>query len=155
MLITQIRPLERLVDDEATEPGTVNGLPDAAVLDFAGGLPGFPADRAFRLEMLAPELGPFLLMRSVTQTEICFVLTVVGSLFPDYAISIDEQHVANLGLESADDALVLAIVTLGEPATANLLGPVVVNRRTLAAAQVVQYESGYRASEPLTPRPED
>ena len=34
---------------------------------------------------------------------------------------------------------------------ANLLGPVVVNRRTRVAAQVVQYQSNYRAAEPLAP----
>jgi len=154
MLITQIRPHDQAVDDEAGAPETVRGLADAVILDFVGGLPGFPADRTFQLEMLAPEYGPFLLMRSVTHTEICFVLTVAGSFFPDYAVTIDEQHVANLGLESSEDAIVFAIVTLGDQATANLLGPVVVNRRTRAAAQVVQYESGYRASEPLVPLPE-
>ena len=94
------------------------------------------------------------MMRSVDETEICFVLVPPGALFPDYTIEIDEQHVASLGLESADDAVVMAIVTLGEPPTANLLGPLVVNRRTRAAAQVVQYQAGYRAAEPLTPRSE-
>jgi flagellar assembly factor FliW len=49
--------------------------------------------------------------------------------------------------------MVFTIVTLGQPPTANLLGPLVVNRRTRAAAQVVQYQSSYRAAEPLTPDP--
>jgi len=61
-----------------------------------------------------------------------------GNVFPDYTIEFDEQHVATLDWESADDAMVLASVTLGRPPTANLLGPLVVNRRTRAAAQVVQ-----------------
>ena len=72
-------------------------------------------------------------------------------MFPDYTIEIDEQHVASLGLETADDAIVMTIVTLGEPPTANLLGPLVVNRLTRSAAQVVQYQADYRAAEPLTP----
>ena len=46
--------------------------------------------------------------------------------------------------------MVLAIVTLGQPPTANLLGPLVVNRHTPGAAQVVQYPIDYRAAEPLT-----
>jgi flagellar assembly factor FliW len=90
-------------------------------------------------------------MRSVDQNEIRFVLVPPGALFPDYTIEIDEQHVDGLGLTSADDVLVLAIVTLGQPPTANLLGPLVVNRRTRAAAQVVQVQSRYRAAEPLAP----
>ncbi|HUY22915.1 MAG TPA: flagellar assembly protein FliW [Acidimicrobiales bacterium] len=154
MLITRIRPGEQAVETEAPTAGAGPGLPDRAVLDFAGGLPGFPGARGFRLEMLAPEYGPFFLMRSVDQAEICFVVTVAGALFPEYTVTIDEQHVASLGLASVDDAVVLCIITLGERPTANLLGPLVVNRQTQAAAQVVQYESGYRASEPLAPRSE-
>jgi flagellar assembly factor FliW len=129
-------------------------IPDGVLIDFAGGLPGFPASRQFRLERLAPELDPFCVMRSVNEAEICFVLVPPGAMFPDYTIEIDEQHVASLGLETADDAVVMTIVTLGEPPTANLLGPVVVNRLTRSAAQVVQYQADYRAAEPLTPRSE-
>jgi len=73
-------------------------------------------------------------MRSVDETGISFVLVSPGVLFPDDTIEIDEQHVATLALESAVDALVMAIVTLGVPPTANLLGLLVMNRRTPAAA---------------------
>jgi flagellar assembly factor FliW len=145
MLITQTAPDDQAVGTAATATA------DGPVLDFGAGIPGFPNSRHFRLEDLAPELQPFCVMRSVEESGISFVLVAPGVLFPDYTIEIDEQHVATLGLASADDVMVLAIVTLGQPPTANLLGPLVVNRRTLAAAQVVQYQSDYRAAEPLTP----
>jgi flagellar assembly factor FliW len=87
----------------------------------------------------------------VEEPTISFVLVAPGGPFPDYTIEIDEQHVANLGLESAEDAMVMTIITVGQPPTANLLGPLVVNRRTRVAAQVVQYQSNYRAAEPLAP----
>jgi flagellar assembly factor FliW len=149
MLITRSQS-----DDPAagTESSTDDdAFVDGAILDFGGGIPGFPASRHFKLETLAPELQPFCVMRSVNETGISFVLVAPGTLFPDYTIEIDEQHVANLELESADDAMVLSIVTLGHPPTANLLGPLVVNRRTRTAAQVVQYQSSYRVAEPLAP----
>ncbi|HVC71226.1 MAG TPA: flagellar assembly protein FliW [Acidimicrobiales bacterium] len=157
MLITRDRAEEPEVGAERSpaqesSAGRGDDSLDGAVVDFAGGLPGFPALRKFRLEVLAPDLQPFCQMRSVEESGICFTLVAPGALFPDYKIEIDEQHVASLGLESADDALVLAIVTLGEPPTANLLGPLVVNRHSRAAAQVVQYLSSHRAAEPLTPR---
>jgi len=41
------------------------------------------------------------------------VVVAPGVLFPNYTIEIDEQHVASLALGSADDVMVLAIVTLG------------------------------------------
>jgi flagellar assembly factor FliW len=150
MLITRTTSEEPALTD-AEEVADGDGLVDGAVLDFGGGIPGFPSSRHFRLETLAPELQPFCVMRSVSETGISFVLVSPGTLFPDYTIEIDEQHVATLGLDSADDAMVFTIVTLGQPPTANLLGPLVVNRRTQAAAQVVQYQSSYRAAEPLVP----
>lgn len=149
MLITRTQAGEPAPGTAAPEPVEDDGVVEGAVLDFGGGIPGFPASRHFRLETLAPELQPFCMMRSVSETGISFVLVAPGTLFPDYTIEIDEQHVANLGLDSADDAMVFTIVTLGHPPTANLLGPLVVNRRTRAAAQVVQYQSSYRAAEPL------
>jgi len=144
----EVKTTTSVTDDDAGE------VPAGGVLDFAGGIPGFPGSRRFRLERLAPELEPFCCMRSVEEDGISFVLVPPGDLFPDYAVEIDDQHVAGLGLASADDAEVLVVVTLGDPPTANLLGPVVINRHTGAAAQVVQYQSDYRAAEPLTPRPE-
>ena len=134
MLITQTASDDLAAGTEAPSPAEVDDFVDGAVLDFGGGIPGFPASRHFRLERLAPELQPFCVMRSVDETGISFVLVSPGVLFPDDTIEIDEQHVATLALESAVDALVMAIVTLGVPPTANLLGLLVMNRRTPAAA---------------------
>ena len=140
--------------EESHAPGTADeDLGDGVVLDFGAGIPGFPGRRHFRVERLAAEMEPFCVMRSVEDDGVSFVLVPPGVLFADYTIEIDEQHVESLGLGSAEDVTVLAIVTLGQPPSANLLGPLVVNRRNRLAAQVVQYQSDYRAAEPLTPVP--
>lgn len=143
-----------ITQTQTSEPAMgVGGLPageeDAVLLEFSAGLPGFPASRRFRLESLGPELEPFCAMRSVAEPEICFTVVPPGIIFRDYAVEIDEQHVDTLGLADGSDALVLAIVTVGDPPTANLLGPLVVNRRTRVAAQVVQHGSDYGAAVPL------
>jgi flagellar assembly factor FliW len=124
------------------------------VLDFANGIPGFPAAREFALEDLGADLEPFCRMRSLDDQGVSFLLVPPGIFFPDYSVEIDEEHVEKLGLGSADDTVVLAIVTLAKPPdspTCNLLGPVVVNRRSLAAAQVVQHRSNYGVAVPITP----
>ena len=72
----------------------------------------------------------------------------------DYEPEIDDETVARLDLGSADDALLLVIVTVAKPieaSTANLLGPIVVNRHTRAAAQAVLGNSGYATREALVP----
>jgi flagellar assembly factor FliW len=72
--------------------------------------------------------------------------------FADYAPELDDATVERLGLTDAADALILVIVTLGErpaDATANLLGPIVINRHTRQAVQAVLAGSGYDLRTPL------
>lgn len=127
------------------------------VLHFATGMPGFPDVRRFRIEPLGPELEPFCRMRSLDMSDISFTIMPPGVVFQDYSVVVDEESVERLGLKDASDAVILAIVTVAvppEPPKVNLLGPIVVNRHTLEAAQVVQHGSAYGVAVPLTPKEE-
>ena len=124
-------------------------------LHFASGLPGFPDVRRFVLVRLGDEASPFSVLRSLEEgADVEFVVTHPGLFFPDYEPEIDDDTAGRLELESADDALLLVIVTVADPvadSTANLLGPIVVNRHTRAAAQAVLSSSGYATREALVP----
>ena len=126
-------------------------------LHFASGLPGFPDARRFVLVRLGDEASPFSVLRSLDgAADLEFVVTHPGLFFPDYEPEIDDDTADRLELRSADDALLLVIVTVTEPvsaSTANLLGPIVVNRHTRAAAQAVLGASGYNTREQLIPSP--
>ncbi len=139
-------------DDPAIAAEVVAGTDRPPELTFATGLPGFPAAHRFVLEPLGPTLEPFCRMRSLDQPGLAFTVVPPGTVFPDYQVVVDEESVERLGLRDADDAVVLAIVTISvapEPPKVNLLGPLVVNRRTWAAAQVVQHGSTYGVAVPL------
>ena len=60
-------------------------------------------------------------------------------VFPDYQPELSDEDVAFLGLKSSDEASIFNIVTLRGrgSATINLKGPIVINRRTLVAKQVI------------------
>ena len=126
-------------------------------LHFAGGLPGFPDVRRFVLVRLGDELSPFSVLRSLDgntgdSAGPEFVVTHPALFFPDYEPEIDDDVAGRLELKSAEDALLLVIVTVADPvsaSTANLLGPIVVNRHTRAAAQAVLGDSGYATREVL------
>jgi flagellar assembly factor FliW len=133
--------------------GPLSAGPDGAPVEvtFASGLPGFDDLRRFAVEPLGPELAPFCRLRCLDRAGVEFIVVPPGLLFPDYAVEVDDDVVARLEL-AAEDAVVLTIVTLadgGRVPTANLLGPLVINRRTRAAAQVVQHGSGYEVAVPL------
>lgn len=123
---------------------------DSQTLEFAGGLPGFESLRSFTLRVLEPD-SPFHLMQSA-DSDVEFVTVAPHALFPHYELEIDDDTAASLGLESEADAMVLAIVTLGDSlagSTVNLLGPVVVNRATGAASQVILTGSGWSTKTPF------
>ncbi len=122
----------------------------AGEIIFDHGLPGFPSTRRFLLEAWGVANGPFSLLRSVERdTE--FLLADPDVFFPDYTAEIDDETATWLGLRQADDAVLFVIVTVGDradQATANLLGPIVVNRSTGRAIQAVLNE-GFSTREPL------
>jgi flagellar assembly factor FliW len=120
-------------------------------LVFAEGIPGFEQLQQFELDPIVAD-SPFLLLRSVDEPSIEFVVVAPDVLYPDYEIELDDEAAAALGLTDASDALVLAIVTLGSTlaaSTVNLLGPVVANRTTRAASQVILNGTGFSTKTPL------
>jgi flagellar assembly factor FliW len=120
---------------------------------FAGGLPGFDRLRSFVIEPMPGDLAPFCRLRATDPPGVEFIVVPPGVVFPDYQVEVDEETVDRLELR-AEDASVLSIVTLsddGSAPTANLLGPIIVNRRNGAAAQVVLHGSDYQVAAPLLP----
>src|SRR6478752_5397056 len=127
-------------------PSVLEAPADTAELIFESGLPGFPDTRRFTLVRWGDEDSPFSIMRSLDHDGLEFVVVPPMVFFPDYEPELDDTTAARLDLDQAEDAIVLVMVTLGQratDATANLLGPIVVNRHTRRAAQAVLASSGY------------
>src|SRR3954469_19670585 len=125
---------------------------DTMELLFESGLPGFPDAPRFTLVRWGDDDSPFSLMRSTEHDGLEFVVVPPMVFFPDYEPELDDTTAARLDLDRADDAILLVMVTLGQQAadaTANLLGPIVVNRNTQRAAQAVLASSGYELRTPL------
>lgn len=133
-----------LSPEETSRPTVEAGGVEFPVLTFESGLPGFPDQHRFAVVPLGPEFEPFCRMTSLDTEGLQFVVAPPGVFFDDYTIEVDEASAERLGVSDAADVVVLVIVTLAEPPavpTANLLGPIVVNRLTWSAMQVVQRNS--------------
>jgi flagellar assembly factor FliW len=125
---------------------------DVPELHFSHGLPGFPGERRFALLRWGAFEGPYSLMVDLDDPQVRFLVMPPHAFFPDYVVDIDDVVAAKVHLERAEDCLLLVIVTLtGQPedATANLLGPVVINLQTREGTQAVLAESGYSTRTPL------
>lgn len=109
------------------------------VLEMVHPMIGFPDHHRFALARLDDD-GTICDLRSLDDPAISFVVVPPHVFFDDYGPEVDDATVAALELSGAEDLLTLVVVTLGETlpeATANLMAPVLVNHRTLRAAQVV------------------
>lgn len=117
------------------------------------GLIGMPDARRLEL-ILNPEELPFMWLRSVDDPALNFIVIEPQGLLAGYAIELSDDDAASLEIAGADDAYLLNIVTLrpDEPdgATVNLIGPIVINRRTLVGRQIVISNfADYSARQPL------
>jgi flagellar assembly factor FliW len=123
---------------------------DSGLLVFRHGLPGFPGERRFALIRWGATPGSYSVLVDVADPQVRFLVTPPGLFFPDYEIELDDATVAALDIVDADEALLLVIVTLHENlATANLLGPIVINTRTRHGMQTVAADAHYATQVPL------
>lgn len=109
-------------------------------IEVPSGLIGLAHLRRFELTFIEGGL-PFVAMKSLGEEELHFLAIDPRGVIAGYEIEISDADVETLGLENQGDALVFNIATMhsGQPqyVTVNLIGPVVVNRRTLIGKQVI------------------
>ncbi len=114
--------------------------PPANELILPQGLIGF-ADYQ-RAELLyLPDHLPFLWMKLHGPETLHFIVIEPGGIVPGYEPEIFDEDAMQLDLRSPAEAMILNIVTLKRQqpveATVNLIGPLVVNRRTRIGRQLV------------------
>jgi flagellar assembly factor FliW len=115
---------------------------------FPEGLVGCKQWQHFTLDE-APDMAPLALLHSHDVQGLSLIVTDPWLVYPTYAPVLDEAD--RVALAPADDSELkwLTVLTLqNQPlsVTANLLGPLVVNRATGSARQVVLAQSGYQAA---------
>lgn len=108
-----------------------------SAVNFVTPPPGLEPLDAF--ELTAVEGAPGLhTLASVERPEIRLYTLDAERHLPGYSPELPDDRAAELGIEAADQALLLVVVTPSQQgSTVNLLAPIVVNRGTGAALQLV------------------
>ena len=101
-----------------------------------------------------PDHLPFLWMKLHGPETLQFIVIEPGGIIPGYEPELFDEDAEALDLRSSAEAMVINIVTLQRQspveATVNLIGPVIVNRRTRLGRQlVISNYSRYSAHHPL------
>ena len=125
---------EEIPDAEAPRPAEVN------VVSLPQGLFGFPDLRSMELVYDKEEL-PFMWLREQKEEGLAFVVMEPAGFVPNYNVEISDMDVETLGITGVDDTMILNIVTISSDMpgkiSLNLVGPIVINRRTLVAKQCI------------------
>jgi flagellar assembly factor FliW len=108
------------------------------IINLAQGFYGFAQYHSFAL--IDAEQKPFIWVQSTEKPELAF-LSIDPFIFrPDYEIDIEDTVLAPLKIASPSDVLVFALITIptdGGRITANLQGPLIINRENNEAMQAI------------------
>lgn len=121
--------------------GTVS-VDEKQIVKIPDGLFGFEDYKNFAL--VDSDYPPFVWLQSIDDSNLAFLLIDPFLICSDYEADIDDESLRKIGVETPEDIVVMAIVTIpsnGNEVTANLLGPIVINRQSNICAQVILSDS--------------
>jgi flagellar assembly factor FliW len=125
---------------QTVEPVELKTVPvgNENIIHMPLGLLGFENIKKYVL-LSEPDDAPFHWLQVLDDPKLAFLVLSPFEIVPDYAPDIGEDVVNFLKLNAPEDALVYNIVTIHPDgrATMNLKGPIILNRFTLVAKQVV------------------
>jgi flagellar assembly factor FliW len=121
----------------ATKAYGVIEVDERQKITFSQGLLGFEAYKEYVL--LDAKRQPFYWLQSVDEENIAFILLNPFLFRPDYEVNINNETLLEIGLSDPGNALILAILTIPQEGlmTANLQGPLVINRDTRFGMQAI------------------
>jgi len=109
------------------------------ILTFEQGLLGLKDQKKFVLLPISEE-HPLVLMQSVEQVEIGFVVAYPFAFKKDYSFDLSGEDLEQLQIENEEDVLTYSVVTMKETlqdSTINLLAPLVINMDKKCGKQIV------------------
>jgi flagellar assembly factor FliW len=123
---------------ETTKFGTIE-VHDDSIIHVQDGMLGLERIKRFVLLEDQPE-SAYKWLQAVDDPGVAFVVVNPLDFFSDYEVILTDEQTESLAIGDDAEAVMFTTVTVdreSETATTNLLGPIVVNARTLQAQQIV------------------
>jgi flagellar assembly factor FliW len=121
------------------------------IISFPSGIPGFEERKKFVLAEI-PEYAPFEWLVCVDGTKLRFAVINPLLFRGDYDPNMSKDHLADLQVAKPEDLLLYVIVTIRDnplESTANLVGPVLINRLKRLGKQVIIDDDRYTTQETI------
>ena len=119
-------------------------IAEESIVHMPGGMLGLEDWKRYVLLEDRPDTA-FKWLQAVDEPSLAFIVIDPMEFFPDYEIELPDEQAESLELSDPCDAIMLTTVTVGGDGkiTTNLLGPIIMNARTLRAAQIVLTDDRY------------
>jgi flagellar assembly factor FliW len=114
-------------------------------INFPQGLFGFEEFKEYILMDAEPR--PFFWLQSVDDQEIAFILINPFLFRPDYEVNINNEELGEIEINEPENALIFVIITIpqdGGSMTANLQGPLVINKEKMTGMQAVLSDARWK-----------
>ena len=115
------------------------------VINLPAGIIGFPELKQYVL-LDHDQESPFKWLQSLEDSAIAFVMINPLLFKPDYLVEVNEAEVADLSIDSEEEAVVSVIITMPsdpQKMTANLKAPVIFNLKNRRGRQIILNNSEY------------
>lgn len=114
-------------------------------ISFPKGLLGFETLKDYII--INAEQEPYYWLQSLDSEQVAFILINPFLFRPDYEMDIDNEELLTIEIADPAKAIIFSIVTVPPddgPITANLQGPLVINRDTRLGIQTVLTDSRWK-----------
>lgn len=129
---------------ETTRFGTID-VKEQSIIRMEEGMLGFEQCKSFVL-LEEVQDAAFKWLQCLDDPSVAFVVINPIEFFPSYEIDLPDEQALSLGINDASEAAILTTVNIRSDlgkVTTNLVGPIVMNTRTLMARQVVLSDDRY------------
>ena len=119
-------------------------------IEFPYGILGFEKLNSYVL-LDAPQ-QPFYWLQALDLVEVAFVLINPVIFRPDYMVEVPPEELEEIGIDDPEKMLTFAIVTIPQnptEMTANLQGPIIINKETRVGRQSISTNPKWEVRHPV------
>jgi len=119
-------------------------------LIFEDGIMGFEVIKSYYLIDM-PD-SPFYTLQAEDEVDVAFIVIQPESFMKEYVPMIPISEYKTIGIDKKEDAIDLVIVTIPDDPinmTANLQGPIILNKETKNAKQTISINDSYNTRHPI------
>jgi len=118
---------------------------------FPKGLPGFETETQFTLLPIEGN-SIFQVLQSIQSSNVAFIVANPYTVVDNYTFLVDEPTIKLLEIKQEQDVFVLGVLSLKEPfesSTINLQAPLIFNKITKKAKQMILNDNNFTVRHPI------